>query len=86
MTRTEQIELTRRAGTYLGAAERCGHTSFATLVIGVPLTLAALAGLSIWPGAIFWTVSWGCKAVADHCIAQAKELHRRVQDARANNE
>ena len=84
MTNTEQQKLTQRAGIYIRAAEHCGHTSFATLVIGVPLTLAALAGLSIWPGAIFWTVSWGCKAVADHCIAQAKELHRRVQAARAS--
>ena len=84
MTNTEQQKLIQRAGIYIRAAEHCGHTSFATLVIGVPLTLAALAGLSIWPGAIFWTVSWGCKAVADHCIAQAKELHRRVQAARAS--
>ena len=45
MTRTEQILLTRRAGIYLSVAEHCTYTSFATLVIGVPLTLAAFAGL-----------------------------------------
>ena len=84
MTNTEQQKLTQRAGIYIRAAEHCGHTSFATLVIGVPLTLAAFAGMSIWPGAIFWTVSWGCHAVADHCIAQAKQLHKLVNEARAS--
>lgn len=86
MTRTEQIKLVRRAGIYIRVSEQCGHASFATLVIGVPLTLAAFAGLSIWPGVIFWTVSWACFATAERYTAAAKELHRLVNEARANNE
>ncbi len=86
MTRTDQIKLVRRAGVYIRVSEHCNHTSFATLVIGVPLTLAAFAGLSIWPGVIFWTVSWGCFAAAERYSAAAKELHRLVNEARANNE
>lgn len=84
MTRTEQIKLVRRAGLYIRIADNCNHTAFATLMIGVPLTLAAFAGLSIWPGAIFWTVSWCSKALCDHYMAAAKELHRLVNEARTN--
>lgn len=82
MTRTEQIKLVRRASVYIRVADQCNHTSFATLVIGVPLTLAAFAGLSIWPGAIFWCVSWGCRALADRYVAAARELHRLVNESR----
>ena len=53
-------------------------------MIGVPLTLAAFAGMSIWPGAIFWTVSWFGKALSDHYIAAAKQLHKIVNDSRTD--
>lgn len=82
MTRTEQMKLVQRAGRYIIYAEHAGQTSFATLVIGVPLTLAAFAGFSIWPGALFWCASWGSRALADHYVAAAKELHRLVNEAR----
>ena len=84
MTRTEQIKLVRRAGIYIRISEHCGHTSFATLVIGVPMTLAAFAGLSIWPGVVFWTVSWVTFAAAERYTAAAKELHRLVNEARTS--
>jgi hypothetical protein len=84
MTRTEQIKLVRRAGVYIRVAEQCNFTSFATLVIGVPLTLAAFAGLSIWPGVVFWTVAWGSRALSDYYMAAAAELHRLVNEARTS--
>jgi hypothetical protein len=84
MTNAEQQKLTLRAGIYLTVAEHCNYTSFATLVIGVPLTLAAFAGMSIWPGAIFWTVSWCGSALSDYYLAAAKELRRRVNDSRTD--
>lgn len=80
MTNAEQQKLVRRAGIYLNVAEHCNYTSFATLVIGVPLTLAAFAGMSIWPCVIFWMVSWFGKALSSYYIAAAKELHRRVNE------
>ncbi len=86
MTRTDQLKLVRRAGVYIRVSQECNHTSFATLCIGVPLTLAAFAGLSVWPGIVFWTVSWCTHALAEHYTAAAKELHRMVNEARANNE
>lgn len=82
MTRTEQIKLVRRAGMYIRVAEQCGHTSFATLVIGVPLTLAAFAGMSIWPGVVFWTVSWCTHALGEHYTATARQLHKIVNESR----
>jgi hypothetical protein len=82
MTRTEKIKLVRRAGTYIRVAEECGYTSFATLVIGVPLTLAAFAGLSGWPGVIFWCVSWWTWAISHHYTAAAQQLHKLVNDSR----
>ena len=81
MTRTEQLKLVRRAGIYIRISEQCGFTSFATLVIGVPLTLAAFAGLSIWPGIVFWTVSWATFAAAERYTAAAKQLHKLVNDS-----
>lgn len=83
MTRTEQIKLVRRAGVYIRIADQCQHTSFVTLMIGVPLTMIAFMGLSPWPGVIFWSVSWCSKALADHYTAAATELQRRVNEARA---
>ncbi len=82
MTRTEQMKLVQRAGTYIRVAEQCTHTSFATLVIGVPLTLAAFAGLSGWPGVIFWCVSWWTWALAGHYTAAAQQLHKIVNESR----
>ncbi len=84
MTRTEKIKLVRRAGIYIRVSEECGYASFATLVIGVPLTLAAFAGLSVWPGVIFWTVSWACFATAERYTAAAKQLHKLVNDSRTD--
>ena len=81
MTNVEQQKLVRRAGIYIRVSEECGHASFATLVIGVPLTLAAFAGLSVWPGVIFWTVSWACFATAERYTAAAKQLHKIVNDS-----
>lgn len=82
MTNAEQLRLVQRAGFHIRVAEHCNYTSFATLVIGVPLTLAAFAGMSIWPCVIFWTVSWCGKALAEYYIASAKQLHKLVNDSR----
>lgn len=84
MTRTEQIRLIRRAGVYIRIAEQCLHTSFATLMIGVPLTMIAFMGLSPWPGVIFWTVSWCTHAISNHYSTAARELQRLVNEARTN--
>lgn len=82
MTRTEQIKLVKRAARYIRTAEHANDTSFATLCIGVPLTLMAFMGLSVWPGVIFWSVSWTAKAISDRCAASAAELHRLVNASR----
>jgi hypothetical protein len=82
MNRTEQMKLVQRAGIYIRVSEECGYMSFATLVIGVPLTLAAFAGMSGWPGVIFWTVSWWTWAIGHHYSAAASELHRLVNESR----
>ncbi len=82
MTRTEQIKLTRRAGWYITIADHCNDASFATLCIGVPLTLLAFMGYSIWPGIIFWAVSWCTYSLCSYYTAAARELHAIVNRAR----
>lgn len=82
MTRTEQIKLVRQAGRYIRIAEGCVDTSFATLVIGVPLTVIAFAGFSVWPGVIFWCISWSTKALGDYYTAAARELHQAINESR----
>lgn len=86
MNNAEQQKLVQRAGTYIRVAQECGYTSFATLVVGVPLTLAAFAGMSPWPGVVFWIVSWWTWAIGHHYTAAAQQLHHLVNEARANNE
>ena len=82
MTRTEQIRLTRLAGRYITIADHCVDASFATLCIGVPLTLLAFMGFSPWPGVIYWAISWATHALGQHYTAAARELQQRVIRAR----
>lgn len=82
MTLNEQSELIARAGRYLAIAEYCNRTSFSTLIIGLPLTLVAYAGLSIWPGVIFFAVSWVTYQAGDRLLAQARTLRKTVEAAR----
>ncbi len=83
MTRTEQIRLVKLASRYIALAEHANNTSFATLCIGVPLTMLAFKGFSPWPGIIFWIVSWGSYAVGKCWTAHARRLHAAVNQARA---
>ena len=82
MTRTEQIRLTRLASRYITIADHCVDTSFATLCIGVPLTLLAFAGFSPWPGLIYWAISWATHALGQHYTAAARAIQQRVIKAR----
>lgn len=82
MTRTEQIRLVRLAGRYITIADHCVSTSFATLCIGVPLTLLAFMGYSPWPGVIFWACSWLTHALGQHYTATAQKLQAIVNRAR----
>ena len=82
MTRTEQITLVRRAGRYIVLAEELNHTSFATLCIGVPLTLVAFSGFSVWPGVIFWMLSWASYSLSRYYSSAARGLQDAVNKAR----
>lgn len=82
MTRTEQIKLVRRASRCIRIAEELNHTAFATLCIGVPLTMLAFAGFSPWPGVIYWALSWMSHSLAQHYTAMARRLHEIVSRAR----
>ena len=82
MTRTEMVENLKLAGRILDLASLAHETSFATMCVGLPVTLLAFAGYSIWPGIILWSVSWLSYALAKRWMAQADAIHKMVERAR----
>lgn len=81
MTRTELIATCAQVRRILWWAEELNRTSFAAMLVGVPLTLAAFMGLSVWPGIICWVFSWGAYALNTHLMAKASRLNADIRQA-----
>ncbi len=81
MNRTELFAACDRAKRLLWWASELNRTSFAAMLVGVPLTLAAFMGLSPWPGVICWTMSWATFALNSYLLAQATKLNAQIRQA-----
>jgi hypothetical protein len=81
MTRTEMLAALDKVKRLLAVAGELNHTSFAAMLVGVPLTLAAFLGFSVWPGIICWTISWLAFALNTYLLRQAKALNAEVAKA-----
>jgi len=76
----------RHVRRLLMIASWLNQTSFAAMAVGVPLTLAAFAGLSVWPGVICWSCSWGAYTYSSHLLAKAEEINAAVRASRSGTE
>ena len=86
MTRTEQIKMVRRASAYIDAAIALNNASLCALFVGLPVTIAAYYGASIWPGVILWVCSYAAWTVGKWCSATAARIHLAVRVAREQPE
>ena len=86
MTRTEMLAAGRHVSRLLRIASFLNQTSFAAMAVGVPLTLAAFSGLSVWPGVICWVSSWGAYTYSSHVLAKAEEINAAVRASRSGTE
>lgn len=83
MTRTEMLAALDRSRRLLWLAHHLNESSFAAMLVGVPLTLAAFVGLSPWPGIICWACSWGAFTLNSRLLAQATAINDAVARARS---